>query len=41
MGLLEELDEVERDVAQRAARLYRFDEKKYRKLEKEGFEFSL
>lgn len=41
MGLLEELDEVESDVAHRAARLYRFDERKYRKLEKQGFEFSL
>jgi 8-oxo-dGTP diphosphatase len=41
MDLLEELDEVEQDVAHRAARLYRFDEKKYRRLSKEGFEFSL
>lgn len=41
MGLLEELDERERDVAHRAARLYRFDKKKYRQLEKEGFNFEL
>lgn len=41
MGLLEELDEVEQDVAHRAARLYRFDEKTYRKLARQGFEFSL
>ncbi len=32
-GLLEELDEVEQDVAHRAARLYRFDKKRYRELE--------
>jgi ADP-ribose pyrophosphatase YjhB (NUDIX family) len=41
MDLLEELDELEQGVARRAARLYRFDEKKYRKLAKDGFEFSL
>jgi len=40
-GLLIELDEVEQDVAHRAARLYRFDEKTYRKLEKEGFLFEI
>ena len=39
MGFLEELDEVEQDVAHRAARLYRFDKKRYRELEKEGFHF--
>ena len=41
MGLLEELDEVEKDVAHRAARLYRFDKKRYRELEKQGFDFEL
>jgi len=41
MGLLEELDEVEQDVAHRAARLYRFDKKRYRELEKEGLDFEL
>jgi 8-oxo-dGTP diphosphatase len=41
MGLLVELDEVEQDVAHRAARLYRFDKKRYRELEKEGFVFEL
>jgi len=41
MGLLEELDEVEQDVAHRAARLYRFDKKRYRELEKAGFDFEL
>ena len=40
-GLLEELDEVEQDVAHRAARLYRFDKKRYRDLEKEGVDFEL
>jgi 8-oxo-dGTP diphosphatase len=40
-GLLIELDEVEQDVAHRAARLYRFDERTYRKLEKEGFLFEI
>lgn len=39
--LLIELDEVEQDVAHRAARLYTFDEKRYRKLEKEGFLFEI
>ena len=41
LDLLEELDEVEEDVAHRAARLYRFDERKYRALAKRGFDFSL
>jgi 8-oxo-dGTP diphosphatase len=39
--LLIETDEVEQDVAHRAARLFRFDEKAYRKLEKDGFVFDL
>ena len=30
MDVLEELDEIETDVAHRAARLYRFDKRKYR-----------
>jgi 8-oxo-dGTP diphosphatase len=41
MDLLEELDEVEQDVSHRAARLYRFDHKKYQQLEKAGFNFEL
>jgi 8-oxo-dGTP diphosphatase len=41
MNLLVELDEVEQDVAHRAARLYRFDERKYRRLVKQGFNFEL
>jgi 8-oxo-dGTP diphosphatase len=41
MDLLIETDEVEQDVAHRAARLYRFDERKYRRLVKAGFHFEL
>lgn len=41
MDLLIELDEVEQDVAHRAARLYRFDEAKYRKLTEQGFNFEI
>jgi 8-oxo-dGTP diphosphatase len=41
MGLLTELHEVEQEVSHRAARLYRFDEKAYRRMVKQGFEFSL
>ena len=41
MGLLEELDEIETDVAHRAARLYRFDKRKYNRLVKEGFNFEV
>lgn len=41
MGILEELDEVEQDVAHRAARLYRFDRKAYRAAVRDGFEFQL
>jgi 8-oxo-dGTP diphosphatase len=41
MDLLVELDEVEQDVAHRAARLYRFDERKYKKLVKQGYNFEL
>jgi 8-oxo-dGTP diphosphatase len=41
LDILQELDEVEQDVAHRAARLYRFDERKYRQLVKDGFNFEL
>jgi 8-oxo-dGTP diphosphatase len=41
MALLIETDEVQQDVAHRAARLYRFDERKYRRLAKAGFNFEL
>lgn len=41
MELLIETDEVQQDVAHRAARLYRFDERKYRRLARTGFNFEL
>lgn len=41
MGLLVELNEIQQDVAHRAARLYRFDEEKYRRLRKKGFNFEI
>lgn len=41
MDLLVELDEVEQDVAHRAARLYTFDKKRYRELERAGFNFEI
>jgi 8-oxo-dGTP diphosphatase len=41
MDLLIELDEIEQDVAHRAARLYSFDKKKYEKLAQKGFDFEL
>jgi len=41
MDLLVDLNEVETDVAHRAARLYRFDKKKYQRLEKKGFNFEI
>ena len=41
MGVLVETDEIQQDVAHRAARLYRFDEDKYRRLRKKGFHFEI
>ena len=41
MGVLAETDEIEQDVAHRAARLYRFDEDRYRRLKKKGFNFEV
>lgn len=41
MELLEELDEIEQDVAHRAARLYRFNRKHYAQLTKKGFNFEI
>ena len=41
MGLLKELDEVETDVPHRAARLYRFDRRKYKRLTSQGFNFGI
>ena len=40
-GVLKELNEVEQDVAHRAARLYRFDRRTYRSLVKQGFNFEI
>lgn len=40
-GLVVETGEVQKDVAHRAAQLYRFDKKKYRELEKHGFNFEI
>ena len=41
MDLLVETDEVEQGVRHRAARLYRFDRRKYDRLTKQGFELSI
>jgi 8-oxo-dGTP diphosphatase len=41
MDLLVELDEVQKDVAHRAARLYKFDDRRYKKLVKQGFSFEV
>jgi 8-oxo-dGTP diphosphatase len=41
LGFLVETDELEQDVAHRAARLYRFDRKQYEQLEKKGFNIEL
>jgi len=40
-GVLMELDETQRDVAHRAARLYRFDRRAYLALVKQGFHFEV
>jgi ADP-ribose pyrophosphatase YjhB (NUDIX family) len=41
MGLLADTEEIQQDVAHRAARLYRFDEAAYRRLKQAGFNFEL
>lgn len=41
MGILQELDEIETDVAHRAARLYRFNKKKYDRMVNGGFSFEI
>lgn len=41
MGLLVETSEIQKDVAHRAARLYRFDEERYRRLVQKGFNFEI
>lgn len=40
-GILTELDEVQTDVAHRAARLYQFDERAYQAMRKKGIDFEL
>ncbi|MDH5678970.1 MAG: NUDIX hydrolase, partial [Nitrospinota bacterium] len=41
MGVLDELEEIETDVSHRAARLYRFNKKKYDRMAKQGFNFEI
>jgi ADP-ribose pyrophosphatase YjhB (NUDIX family) len=41
MDVLRELDEMQTGVAHRAARLYKFDERKYKQLVKRGLNFEL
>ena len=41
MDLLIETNEIEKDVAHRAARLYEFDKQKYDRMTKKGFNFEL
>lgn len=41
MDLLIETNEIQQDVSHRAARLYRFDEAKYRRWVKKGFNFEV
>jgi 8-oxo-dGTP diphosphatase len=41
LGILEETDDLEEDVAHRAARLYRFNRGRYDKLVKRGFNFEI
>lgn len=41
LGILAETNEVEKDVARRAARLYRFDRSRYRKVQKQDINFEL
>src|SRR3954447_17194034 len=41
MKLLIGLDETQKDVAHRAAKLYRFDKERYRELVKQGFNFEV
>lgn len=41
LGVLEELDEVQEDVAHRAARLYRYNEREYKRLRSSGVLFAI
>jgi len=41
MEIVKETKEIEKDVAHRAAKLYRFDKRKYDRLTKKGFNFEI
>jgi 8-oxo-dGTP diphosphatase len=41
MDIVKETSDIEQDVAHRAARLYRFDKRKYDRLTKQGFNFEI
>ena len=41
LGVLKGLNEVEKDVAHRAAQLYSFDERAYRRMQKKGVHFAI
>jgi 8-oxo-dGTP diphosphatase len=41
MEIVKETNEIEKDVAHRAARLYRFDKRMYDRLTKQGFNFEI
>ena len=41
MDILVELNEIEKDVSHRAAKLYRFDKKKYGRLVRKGYHFEI
>jgi 8-oxo-dGTP diphosphatase len=41
MGILKETDEIEKDVAHRAAQLFRFNKPAYDRLAKRGFDFEI
>ncbi len=41
MEIVKETNEIEKDVAHRAARLYRFDKRTYDRLTKQGFNFEI
>jgi 8-oxo-dGTP diphosphatase len=41
MEIVKETGEIEKDVSHRAARLYRFDKRKYDRLMKQGLHFEI
>lgn len=40
-GFLKDLNQIQKDVAHRAARLYSFDERAYRRMQKKGVHFEI